>query len=205
MSVSGGPDIVQDGLVLYLDSSNPRCYVSGSSTCRDVVSGVPFIVQSGVRYSSAYGGEWQFPGPPTEAGLTSSIVATNNTSCTVQIWSRSQDTDGTVYLRGQDSVHYVGAYSASGAFYSNTAGTPIYSINTGTDSTPFPYLNNTYFLITISNINFSSWTWYQIGMYNNTIYSHSGSIPIMLMYNRTLTKKEVEQNYNALRSRFGAG
>lgn len=204
MSVTGGPDIVQDGLVLLLDVANPECYVSGSGTCVDLVSKIPFIVQPGVKYSSTYGGEWQFPGPPTEAGLTSSILATNTTDGTFQVWSRSQDTDGTVYLRGQDSGKYVGAYSASGLFYAGTSGTPLHTINTDASAAaPFSYLNNNYFLVTVRNINFSSWTWYQIGMYNNTIYSHSGSIPMMLIYDRSLSDKEVLQNFNALRSRFG--
>ena len=30
MAVTGGPNIVEDGLVFYLDAINPRSYISGS-------------------------------------------------------------------------------------------------------------------------------------------------------------------------------
>ena len=37
MSCAGGPDLVTNGLVFYVDPSSPKCY-SGGSTCRDLAN-----------------------------------------------------------------------------------------------------------------------------------------------------------------------
>jgi hypothetical protein len=52
------------------------------------------------------------------------------------------------------------------------------------------------------NLNFSSWTsvWNFLGYAAG--YEIAGYVGGILMYNRSLTAKESEQNYNALKTRF---
>ena len=35
-TLSGGPNVVMDGLVLWLDAANTKSYVSGSTTWNDI-------------------------------------------------------------------------------------------------------------------------------------------------------------------------
>jgi hypothetical protein len=57
MSVEGGPDIVTNGLVLYLDAANNRSIVSGSTTWFDLSrNGNTGSLINGPTYSSANGG-----------------------------------------------------------------------------------------------------------------------------------------------------
>lgn len=54
MSVSGGPDIVENGLVLYLDAANPRSYVSGSLVWNDVsTNGNSGSITNPIRYDTS--------------------------------------------------------------------------------------------------------------------------------------------------------
>ena len=46
MGVIGGPDIVDDGLVFYIDPQNIRSYVSGSTTVTDMISGTSLSATS---------------------------------------------------------------------------------------------------------------------------------------------------------------
>ena len=63
MSVEGGPDIVTNGLVLYLDAANNRSIVSGSTTWFDLSrNGNTGSLINGPTYSSANGGSIVFDG-----------------------------------------------------------------------------------------------------------------------------------------------
>ena len=201
MSVSGGPDIVQDGLVLMLDVANPRSYVSGSNTWYDLSgNNKHFSLETGIGYSPLYNGELQFPGG--ENMVSSSIAVTNDTNCTVQIWTRTIDTTGLYLLSEPAASYYVGAYSNSGIYYENNSGAINYKINNVSVSSPAGYLDNQYFCLQMSNINFSNWTVFRIGNYGG-VFSYSGNIAHIAIYNRNLTEQESLQNFNAQRSRFG--
>jgi len=76
MSVSGGPDIVTDNLLIYIDSANEQSYISGSEYCTNLVDGTQGLITASweqsqyahddiIRYNSDNLGEWVFP--PTES------------------------------------------------------------------------------------------------------------------------------------------
>ena len=69
-------------------------------------------------------------------------------------------------------------------------------------ASPINYLDNNFHMWEAKNLNFSSWTttWNFLGYAAG--YEIAGYVGVILMYNRTLSVKESEQNYNALKSRF---
>ena len=121
-------------------------------------------------------------------------------------WLKTPDTQGLMLsgnVVGTTGAYYVGAYPSS--FYQGNCGTPSYFIDTKPTSnpaSPINYLDNNFHMWEAKNIDFSSWTttWNFLGYAASyEILCHVG---IILMYNRSLTAKESEQNYNALKSRF---
>jgi hypothetical protein len=87
-TLSGGPNIVTNGLVLYLDAANPNSYVSGSTTWRDISRSVNNgTLINGPTYSSANGGSIVFDGSDDYVNLG---VNLNNifigSSFTVNMW-----------------------------------------------------------------------------------------------------------------------
>lgn len=204
MAFTHSPKIVTDGLVLLLDATNPKSYVSGSNTWYDLSgNNKHFLLGPAIRYSSVYGGEIQLPGDVFGNIISSSIAITNDTNCTVQIWTRTIDTTGLYLLSQPVAQYYVGAYANSGGYYDNNSGvTNSYKINNVSVSSPAGYLDNQYFCLQMSNINFSNWTVFRIGNYGGS-FSYSGSIAQVAIYNRNLTTQESIQNFNAFRGRYG--
>lgn len=56
MGVAGGPDLIQDGLVLALDASDRNSYVSGSTTWFDLSGVNDFTLYNGVGFTSSSNG-----------------------------------------------------------------------------------------------------------------------------------------------------
>ncbi len=70
-TVGGGVNIVTNGLVLYLDASNTKSYVSGSTTWSDVSrSGNNGTLINGPTFNSANGGSIVFDGTNDYVDLT---------------------------------------------------------------------------------------------------------------------------------------
>jgi hypothetical protein len=81
MSVEGGPDIVTNGLVLYLDAANNRSIVSGSTTWFDLSrNGNTGSLINGPTYSSANGGVLSFDGSNDYISFGSTTVGSINSS-----------------------------------------------------------------------------------------------------------------------------
>ena len=62
-TLSGGPNIITDGLVLYLDAANRQSYVSGSTTWTDISrGGMNGTLVNGPTFSTSSGGSIVFDG-----------------------------------------------------------------------------------------------------------------------------------------------
>ncbi len=62
-TLSGGPSIVTNGLILNLDAANPKSYVSGSTTWNDVSrSGLSGTLVNGPTFNTGSGGSIVFDG-----------------------------------------------------------------------------------------------------------------------------------------------
>jgi hypothetical protein len=65
------------------------------------------------------------------------------------------------------------------------------------------YLNNSLSSTTTRTTNLSSTANIRIGTYSNSIRSFNGKINVVQVYNRELGVNEIQQNFNAQKSRFG--
>ena len=229
MSIYGGPDIITDGLVLHLDAANSKSYPGTGSTWYDLsgngnngtlVNGAGFdgnitidgvddyiltgtIPFTGTSTTSVSWGLWVYP--QSTSGNIMSMSSTNpqgswnmppiSASSQIfrgKIWNNSQISSGTYTLNRWYYLTLVWNYSAN-------------SVESG----QFFYVNGE---LQGSQTNIS----YSASGANNFIFlgqtnpgadntgMFRGKYGIFHIYgNKALTSQEVQQNYYALKGRFG--
>lgn len=224
-----GPNIVNDGLFLYLDAANSKSYISGSTAWNDLTTyGNNGSLINGPTFSSESGGNFYLDGIDDYINLGSSSAGSNTSDYTIEIVVKTVDSVGKSFVgRGRDGA-------GSG-----------WSINLGTDNGNYPAFGvvttspfSSYYAISTTSLQENVW-YHLVGVYdysssvniyvngvldktNNapgfTLRSSSdgfniGSIEVgttfnfnianLKIYNRVLTQEEIQRNYNAMRSRFG--
>jgi hypothetical protein len=222
-----GPNIVSDGLVLYLDAGSPNSYRPDFGITWKDISGLnnSGSLINGPTYSTDNGGSIVFDGTNDYAPTPLITNGTNNTTNILWYkWNGINQTrllsyignsgtngmgflinDGSSAVSGNRiSVLYGGSYfnaidtgTISGVLVSN-----VYTQLTVTrDSTTTKLYQDSVFLGSTtrtpnannSNLNFSL---------GDTLFA-AGSVAITMFYNRALSVSEIQQNYNAQKSRFG--
>ena len=88
-TLSGGPNIVTNGLVFSLDAANPKSYVSGSTTWNDISrGGNNGTLINGPTFNSLNGGSIVFDGIDDIASFGTNLNF-NFDNITVGIWAKS--------------------------------------------------------------------------------------------------------------------
>jgi hypothetical protein len=92
-TVGGGVNIVTNGLVLYLDASNTKSYISGSTIWNDVSrSGNNGTLTNGPTFNSANGGSIVFDGVDDYVNQTTyntnEIIPATSNNFSIDIWFR---------------------------------------------------------------------------------------------------------------------
>ena len=230
MSVEGGPDIVTNGLVLYLDAANNRSIVSGSTTWFDLSrNGNTGSLINGPAYSSANGGVLSFDGTNDYVSVTNSANYNPSTALAVELWYNSTTTPSGLFytyclvssqqsvapfngidIRGSSAttLNFAIAISSAETFVSLgtiTANQWTCVAVTYNGSALNGYRNgvlvqSTSKSGTIDSTNKDLW----IG--NNPSFSpryYSGQMSALKIYNRALSPAEIRQNYHATKGRYG--
>jgi hypothetical protein len=212
--------IVQQGIILNLDASNPYSYSGAGVTWYDVSgSGNNSVLTNGPTYTTTNGGIINFDGTDDySVGTVSSIPA----SCTVGIWIKSSSYNNKIPISIDENSYGSGPNLY---FYSG-----LINWNTG-DSADNPFTNSSYpdsnwHYIVVTNDSSTNAKLYVDGVligtaaYRSTAstvsnnfwigrfhgdnnYTINASIGMTHLYNRVLTAAEVLQNYNATKGRFG--
>jgi hypothetical protein len=102
MSVAGGPDLIQDGLVLCLDAANTKSYPGSGTNWMDLSgNNENFILYNSPSFSTNYGGELLFSGANDYARITTSnSVDSAASNGTIELWFRTiSSTLGVTYAR----------------------------------------------------------------------------------------------------------
>jgi len=221
MSFVHSPKIVTDGLVLALDAGNTKSYTSGSTTWYDKSGNTNNgTLTNGPTFSSANGGSIVFDGTndfvlassvqnlpnlnanftinvftkPTVASYGNIIVLADsgysnecqlilniNTILVSKYGGTSLITGGSISLNIWYNITYV-QNSNVGFLYLNGS---LLQSNSITPQTP-----------SISNV--------ILGSYNTSgPQPYGGYISTTQIYNRALSASEIQQNFNALRGRYG--
>jgi len=219
MALAHSPRIVTDGLVLCLDAANPKSYPGSDTTWTDLSGNENNgTLVNGVGYSADNKGTMVFDGVNDYVDLPNSLGYTNQVSAFS--WFKSNGTplgDYHIILGGQEleisiptagqirtgvvtntrfvsnhgsgvtdgNWHYVGFTYNSSLKISYIDG-----LNVGTQSTTGSLTNT-----------FSARRMGRFG--TSTQYYANSNISSVHIYDRALTAQEIQQNFNALRGRYG--
>jgi len=190
--------IVTNGLVLSLDAADRNSY-PGTGTSWFDMSGnnINFTLDNGITYNNV--GNFSLS---DLYGATYSGTITTSTTCTVQIWIKTTDSQS-LFLGGNDGSFYLGAYRVDNKEYYGNCGSPNYFQDTIDVTNIYDNLiNNNWHMSEFKSVNFSSWTTFTFNKYNTYTFGN-GNVAKILIYNRNLSTDESIQNYNAQKSRFG--
>ena len=223
MSNQYGPRIVTDGLVLHLDAANRKSYPGTGTAWNDLSgNGNNGTLTNSPTFSSANGGGFTFDGTNDYCLIQNdNSVNISGGEITLEAFVKVNN-----FGNSEAFIHKEQQYTL--AFHPKTGGGGI----TYADSSMWSYANfgfhglfltNTYYHIVATKIN-NVVTIYSngsiivsksfggsistktndlyIGSYV-TSYPFNGSIYTAKIYNKALSANEVEQNYNALKGRFG--
>ena len=208
-------NIIDDGLVLYLDAGNSASY-SGSGTTWTDLSGNDNTgtLTNGPTYSSANGGSIVFDGTNDYVSLTNNSLPTGD--YTINCWIKSPSTipvsDYDIIISTSQYYWYLAIFSDRFRIDNNSSGTfafgPTVTANTfynltvsRTSNIDTTYVNSVNHG-TVGNSVTLSGNW-EIGRWaNSPSHYWNSNIYQVSIYNRALTATEVTQNFNALRSRY---
>ena len=229
MGLSHSPHIVTDGLVLCLDAANRRSYPGAGTTWTDLSgNGNNGTLTNGPSFSGANGGGIVFDGADDRGTFTSPIISTS--SQTYEIWTNARASasaaGGFAYLLHNNGTSSTtgGSYltigikptqqyyaALNGAWTTMSSGVTANNSNivqiilTWDGSTQKMYVNGDLKdseALTGTPQSFSTTT--SFGDYKSSTYRMiQGNIYSIKIYNRALTASEIQQNFNALRGRFG--
>ena len=214
-----GPNIVTNGLVLALDAANPKSYPGSGTNVYDL-SGREnnSTLNNGATYSTSYGGVFSFDG--TNDFLNTGNGADTTFSHTAG-WTVQFSFNPITFTNTYPGILVKGASSSSGVllFYGSTGILVWKHNNTQTVLVDMDF--NTWYNIAITYSGTGSVLGYVNGVYITTLgsmASTNSSSNLLLglgdqygnnllgpffKYNRALSAKEIEQNYNVTKTRFG--
>jgi hypothetical protein len=224
MGIAYNPRIVTDGLVLALDAGNTKSYPGSGTTWTDLSgNGNNGTLTNGPTYSGSDGGSIVFDGVNdyingvhnTQLNITGDITVecwfrvTNTRSDWVRVFGKGDSTNRTVGLWYNQplSRFLYQRYGTSnmGIVYNATVSlnTWYHIVGTSSSNNHTLYLNNVVRGTSTTGTTFASSTDpYKVG-YGNVHTYHIGNVSNCRIYNRALTASEIQQNFNATRSRFG--
>jgi hypothetical protein len=225
MAGNVAPKVVLNGLLMYLDASNAKSYVSGSTIWNDISQrGLVGTLTNSPTFSNAKIGSIVFDGVDDFVNIPiSPIVNDSYNNWTIDVWMKPGNQDsrfispnsngGDQFLAYDNTNQRVNVQITESADVNNRlrAGT-IGSVPIGVWSMVTVSINNLNIKIYVNGvvtniynetISIGSWVgaWRLGQRYNNT-FRYLGEISLVKTYNRELTSTEVLQNYNALKTRF---
>ena len=219
MAFSHSPKVVTDGLVLCLDAADKNSHPGSGTTWYDLSNGMgnpsylnaPTFQDSG-SLSSVY-----FDGSDDNVSIPGSL---NATAGTISIWLKTSSwTSNTLIFKamGTGTNRWYIRQAGSTWNYTVDRGNPQIAIGVGSISSGvwgnitmsyytsniLGYLNGTLTTSDTFTDPGTSGLTIRLGGYSTTQNLFTGYIAIVQIYNRSLSAKEVSQNFNAQRSRFG--
>jgi len=226
MGISGGPDMIQDGLVLALDAADRNSYLGSGTTWIDLSgNNNNGTLTNGPTFSSTNGGNIVFDGVNDYIVITHNAVFNITTAISFNFWFKSTRTvDSYISSKREDSF-YIGVgptgqtANKMSLFLNGTTGGWLQSISdvstgnwihtglTWDGTTSRIYLNGILdnsgsrpgtLSTGTSNITVAT----RLNASDNIVGTLLGSMGNFSIYNRSLSASEILQNYNAQKSRF---
>jgi hypothetical protein len=224
MGTFTGPDIVDDALVFAVDAGSTRSYPGSGTTVTSLIGSNTGTLTNGVSFNTNNGGTFEFDGTDDYIGVASYTGHQQSTG-TMEAWINPDTTSGNHYvfgagsstastyggtraLRALNGVWTYVTYGSSGTHDWNSAGT----VTTGwqhvaigwNGTTAYFYLNGVQNSSTLSGMITPIGTSLTIGVRPWDLGADfDGEIAAVKCYSNLLTQTQIQQNYNAQKSRFG--
>jgi hypothetical protein len=219
-----GPKIVTDGLVLALDAANPLSYPGSGTTWRDLSgNGNNGTLENGPTFDSGNGGNIVFDGTNDYTEISTNVNLTNPlTICTFVNTSVITSSNQVIYgpsANGSDnwfsiSNNRLQLYATQTSDVNNfvLTGTSVLQSNNWYYLTGIVDTNVTSMYINGALESVSNTQAFTIGGWNSSArigqratgqFPFNGKIAYVHGYNRALSSAEIQQNYNATKTRFG--
>lgn len=215
-----GTNIVTDGLLLYLDAVDDASYSGTGSTWTDLSgNGNNGTINAGVTYNSA--GYFSFSGS-TNGSVTLPLLTTSITNITMLALVNMPASDGGAIFYNGDQGGY--GFGIGGSSFDNTGNDAIglfqfvrwidTNVTWGTgwmlvglqlngSSVPSFVKNGPTIATSSGTVPGTPVTNAYLGTDRNTSRYFAGDIAWVTFYNRFLSQGEIEQNFEAIRGRFG--
>jgi hypothetical protein len=225
MGTKYNPNIVRDGLIMYLDAANSRCYSGSGITVNGLLGGIGGTLVNGVGFTSSNNGSFIFDGTNDYITIPDNSLLNNFTNMTLEVVVKYTTTNDQIFAQ---KVNYstgngytlelfssgIVAFcygSGSGYLSVSVSNYPVNNIYcmvlTLSGNTQTLYING---VSVASNASGSvptlSGTVMKIGDRTGTYATSaylSGNVYLTKFYNRALSAQEVLQNFNATKMRYG--
>ena len=188
------PQLVTGDLFLFLDAGFTASYPNVGTTWYDLSGGGRnFTLVNGPSWNNTYT-KSNFSLDGADDGINRAASVLTTSTGTVILWLRTTDTQW-LWVRGNNNnAFYLGAVNGGG-WYNNSCGSPSYFVDTVSSTNPVSegVLDGRYRMFEAKNVDFSSWTNYEILAYP-TFYMN-GNVSKILMYNRNITSDETLSLY----------
>jgi hypothetical protein len=218
MAFIHSPRIVTNGLIYHVDFGNPKSYASGSAILNDLTNRNPTGTLVSIAYTGSGGGAMVTnqvgyasasinPISTRNATIAAAVYVVGGVSYTPIYMSRAlagacglnlHDAGTNVGYHWADSITTYGFDSGLTA----PVGKWSYMAVSVEDSRAILYLNGATSINSVSHAS-GGFSFGTIGLDPDFGRNFNGSIGIVSIYSRALTVDELNQNFNALRGRYG--
>ena len=227
MALAHSPKIVTDGLVLCLDAGNTKSYSGSGTTWTDLSGrGNNGTISGTSVWNDTYGGQFDFGNVSQTTQyitLPHQAAQSTGTSYTMEFWmkpisngtkyfcSMATAANNNYYIIQQNSTSFQ-RYNGTGSIsYSNNEILQFCVVRNGSNTgTLYKNGGNATSATNITVINGVANNGWNLNQEQDTVggsfdanQNYRGAFMIVKLYNRSLTASEIQQNFNALRGRFG--
>jgi hypothetical protein len=229
MGLAHSPSIVTDGLALYLDAANDKSYPKSGTTWYDISGkGNNGTLINSPSYNSLYNGSFVFSGNYVNLVTATQLgIAEVFSPFSISLWFKTTATgeryifdnyDGTnpnsaanisVRLDGgkiESHITTVGAAANQyGSDYNDDKWHNVVVTWRGDPQVESVYVDGVLLGTATKNLtgSFETDSAFRLGTRPAASSSYVGSLAVCAVYNKELSIQELQQNYNALRGRFG--
>ena len=220
MGIQGGPDIVENGLVLYLDAGNHRSYPGSGTTWTDLSgNGNDGTLINGPTFDGENQGSLVFDGA-NDYGSIDNNTLLNPSEIAIVAWivphilhtgnfiSKSFNSNYRFRVLSNGECSFIDR-GGTNQLYANINYTPnkIISLSATGDGLGLKIYQNG-ILVASNNTAYGGATtsdpvYIGTPVAGGVTEIFDGSIYSLQVYNRALTPQEILQNYNTIKSRFG--
>ena len=215
-----GPNIVLDDLLLYLDAGNIKSYPGSGSTWTDLTrKGNDASLINGPTYDNSNGGSIVFDGADDWANINGGADILSKTAYTKIVWfyitsfgtnnnlvTGSSVAQHALWLAGTNNLR-----AGHNGYWSTVVSTTTLLLNTWycgavtfSDTTGWVlYVNGIQESTSADTTTFGGSGLIHLATYDGGDNLLTGRIANVAVYNRVLTAEEIQQNFNALKGRFG--